>query len=102
MRALSEEVERLRNLIGPSERGYLALRNDVEAAEAHAREASAEAGALRGQLAEMRVQVSRARQDQELALRQIDMTPAERLADRASRRWASSVVPRVRRITQRT
>ena len=101
VRALSEEVERLRGLIGPSERGFVALRHDVEAAEAHARAASTEAGELRGQIREMSVQLSRARQDHDLALRQLDMTPAERWADRAGRRWETSVVPRVRRVARR-
>ncbi len=96
------EVERLRELVGPSERSYRALRDDVEAAEQFARAAAVEAGELRGQLAEMSVQLSRARQDQDLLMRQIDMTATERLADRASRRWTASVAPRLRRLLKRS
>lgn len=99
---MSEELERLRALVGPSERDYSSLRGDVEQAEAAARAAQREAGELRGELAEMRVQLSRARQDQDLLMRQVEMTAAERWADRVHRRWASSVAPRLRRIARRS
>lgn len=44
------------------------LRNDLDVALAAARDAELQAGRLRGELAEMRVQLGRARQEQEWAL----------------------------------
>jgi hypothetical protein len=98
--ALSAEVERLRRLVGPSERGFGDLTRDVEVAQSHVRRVEMEAGELRGRLTEMNVELSRARQDQDLLMRQIEMSPAERWADLANRRWTSSVAPRLRRITR--
>ena len=91
------ELERLRRLVGPSEADYAALRADRDAAERVAREAELEAGRLRGHIVELSTQLSRARQDQDLLQRQIEMTDWERLADRVQRRWATSVVPRLKR-----
>ena len=99
MSAVSEasELERLRELVGPSETSYAELRTDRDAARAVARDAEAEAGRLRGQIVEMSAQLSRARQDQDLLQRQIEMTGLERLADRVQRRWVTSVLPRLKR-----
>lgn len=102
MSAVAAEVDRLRDLVGPSERSYMALRRDVEASAAVAREATAQAGELRGRLTEMSVELSRARQDLDVALRHAQLSPMERLADRIGRRWSMSVVPRARRLTGRT
>jgi hypothetical protein len=63
--ALRAEVEHLRGLVGPDDRAYAELAADVSAARAAVREAEAEAGRLRGTIAEMQVQLVRARQDQE-------------------------------------
>ena len=93
----ASELERLRALVGPSERSYAALEADRDAAEQVAREAETEAGRLRGHIVELSAQLSRARQDQDLLQRQIHMTGWERLVDRVQRRWRSSVVPRVKR-----
>jgi hypothetical protein len=69
--ALQAEVDRLRSLVGPSEQSYDDLRQDVLAARDVAKGAEAEAGALRGQLAEIHVELARARQDQEYFQRMI-------------------------------
>lgn len=63
--ALRAEIERLQELVGPSEQSYDDLRHDLLAARDAAMGAEAAAGVLRGQLAEMHVQLARARQDQE-------------------------------------
>jgi len=102
VQSLSDEVERLRRLVGPSERGFADLQADVTAAEKHARQADAAAGELRGRLAEMSVDLSRARQEQDIAMRRVDMSPSERWADRANRRWSASVRPRVQRLARRS
>lgn len=99
--ALTAEIERLRSLVGPSETGYASLVRDRDEAHVAARSAVLEAGDLRGHIAEMQVQLSRARQDQDLLQRRIEMTPAERWFDRVRMRWATSVAPRIRRVTRR-
>lgn len=98
---LIAEIERLRAMVGPSEVAYEALRADRDAAQLVAKQATAEAGALRGTIEEMSVQLSRARQDQDLLLRRAAMTPARRAADRLVRRWTTSVVPRAERLWRR-
>jgi hypothetical protein len=76
------ERDRLRELVGPDERAYTRLVADVAGARDAAREAEAEAGRLRGRIAEMQVQLVRARQDQERYQRVLDARRAlrERLA----------------------
>lgn len=97
----SSEIERLRELIGPSERSYAALLRDRDEAIEVARRAEVEAGRLRGDITEMSVQLSRARQDQEVLLVQSEMTTVRRLIDRVRRRWARSVTSRLRRLAGR-
>jgi predicted nucleic acid-binding Zn-ribbon protein len=63
--ALHAEIDRLRELVGPSEQSYVDLRHDLLAARDAAKGAEATAGVLRGQVAELEVAVARARQDQE-------------------------------------
>jgi multidrug resistance efflux pump len=63
--AMRAEIERLHDLLGPDECAYSELAADVEGARDAARRAEAEAGRLRGTIAEMQVQLVRARQDQE-------------------------------------
>ncbi len=63
--ALRAEVARLRALVGPGEQSYGDLRQDLLAARDAARGAEAEAGVLRGQLAQLHVELARARQDQD-------------------------------------
>jgi outer membrane murein-binding lipoprotein Lpp len=98
---LSAEVERLRALVGPSEVDFGALQRDRDEARATARAAEMEAGQLRGRIAEISVQLARARQDQDLLLRRIEMTTVERLIDRTRHRLQISVVPRVKRLAGR-
>jgi predicted nucleic acid-binding Zn-ribbon protein len=62
---LRAEIDRLRELVGPSEQTYADLRHELLAARDAARGAQATAGSLRGQIAELEVALSRARQDQE-------------------------------------
>ena len=61
----SSETARLRALVGPSEESYEKLRVDVTEARQAAKNAEAEAGRLRGLMAEMSTQLARARQDQD-------------------------------------
>jgi hypothetical protein len=95
MAGQDNEIERLRSLVGPSEDSYEALRRDVAGAQQTAREALAETGQLRGQIVELGVQLSRARQDQDVLLRRADMSTLARLQDRVASRWAASVQPRL-------
>lgn len=99
MSAVSDEseLERLRSLVGPSEFSYAQLLADRAEAERVAREAITELGELRGHIRELNTQVSRARQDQDLLQRRIEMTGWERALDRAQRRWTMTVVPRLKR-----
>lgn len=59
------EVDRLRELVGPSEQSYVDLRHELLAARDAVRGAEAELGNLRGQIAELHVALVRAQQDQE-------------------------------------
>ena len=99
------ELARLRALVGPSEVSYEALRADRDAAQLLAKEALAETGELRGTIEEMRVQLARARQDQDVLLRRAEMTPYGRTVDRitgtVAHRWKTSVVPRATRLLDR-
>ncbi len=63
--ALRAEVERLREIVGPSEEHYLELRHELLAARDAVRGAEAVAGNLRGRVVEMEAAVVRAQQDQE-------------------------------------
>jgi hypothetical protein len=81
--ALRAEVERLRELVGPDERSYADLMIDADGACDAARAAEAEAGRLRGTIAEMQVQLVRARQDQEQYQR--FLTARRSVLDRLSR-----------------
>ncbi|NND73416.1 MAG: hypothetical protein HKN44_00255 [Ilumatobacter sp.] len=92
------ELERLRQLVGPSETSYAALLTDREQAAHVAREALAETGELRGRVVELGVQLARARQDQDLLLRRAEMRPLQRARDTAGRWWAASVAPQLRRL----
>jgi chromosome segregation ATPase len=92
---LAGELERLRWLVGPSEQAYADLRADVDGARAAAREAAAEAGRLRGELAEMRVELARARQDQDTLQRRHEMGALEHLADLVREGWHEVVRPLV-------
>ncbi|WP_420450865.1 hypothetical protein [Ilumatobacter sp.] len=95
------ELERLRALVGPSEPSYEALRRDRDESMRVARQALAEVGALRGDIVDLRVQVSRARQDQEYRQVAAAMNPVQRAAYRARRRWATSVRPRLAILVRR-
>ena len=86
------ELDRLRNLVGPSETAYAELLADRDEAQRVARNASAEVGELRGHIVELNTQVSRARQDQDVLQRRIKMTATERFLDRAQQRWTVSVM----------
>jgi predicted nucleic acid-binding Zn-ribbon protein len=94
------ELERLRRLVGPSETSYAALRRDVDHARDAAREAELAAGSLRGELAEMRVALARARQDQDRFQRRREMSAAEHLADLAREAWTEILRPRVARLAR--
>lgn len=95
------ELDRLRNLVGPSERAYAELLADRDQAQQIARVAMAQAGKLNGRLTEMSVQLSRARQDQDALLLRARMTPWHRVVDRTKRRWSTSVISRVSRVVDR-
>lgn len=95
---MSDELERLRALVGPSEVDYEQLRADVLRAEDEARRATQEAGSLRGTIEEMSVQLSRARQDQDLLQRRVAMSIPELARDIVRHRWTVSVRPRLGRL----
>ncbi len=96
--ARDDELERLRELVGPSEIEYRQLRADLAAAQQLVREAEQAAGVLRGDITEMSVQLARARQDQDVLQRRAEMTGWGRIADRTRSRWRTSVMPRLDRI----
>ncbi len=81
---LAAEVERLRELVGPCEQDYVALRQDLLAARDAAKGAEASAGALRGQVAVLHVELARARQDQDHFQRLVT-NRAQSIAGRLSR-----------------
>ena len=97
----AEELERLRELVGPSETSYAELREDRDQAVQVAKGASAEAGELRGHIVDLSVQLSRARQDQEYDQVSAAMSPAERVVYRARRRVATSLTPRLAGLARR-
>lgn len=63
--ALRAEVDRLRDLVGPSEQSYVDLRRELLAAQDAVRGAQAEVGNLKGHVTELYVELERARQDQD-------------------------------------
>ena len=92
---LSDELSRLRQLVGPSERSYLGAIDDVDRAVAEAKRATLALGEVRGELAEMRVELARARQDQDLFQRRREMGAAAYLADLVREAWREVVRPRL-------
>lgn len=82
--ALRAEVERLRQLVGPSEQSYDDLCQDLLAARDVAKGAEAAAGVLRGQVVELHVALARARQDQDHFQRMLAIR-LQLTADRVSR-----------------
>ncbi len=101
MNEAADELERLRELVGPSETSYAALHEDRDQAVQVAKEAVAEVGELRGHIVDLSVQLSRARQNQEYSQVSAAMGPVERVAYRARRRWATSVTPRLVGVARR-
>lgn len=95
------ELDRLRSLVGPSEKAYAELRADVEEAQRVARTAVVDLGGLRGRIVELETQLARARQEQEFLEHRIDMTAWEGVLYRIQRRWTRSVLPRVKRLGDR-
>ena len=65
---LRQELARLQALMGPDERSYEGLVADLSACEQATMIAEQQAGQLRGEIAEVKVQLGRARQEQEWAL----------------------------------
>lgn len=63
--ALQAEIDRLHELVGPSEQSYTDLRQELLAARDAVRGAEAALGVYRGRVAELEVGLARARQDQE-------------------------------------
>jgi hypothetical protein len=63
--ALRAEIDRLRELVGPSEQSYTDLRQELLAARDAVRGAEAAVGVYRGRVTELEVGLARARQDQE-------------------------------------
>jgi hypothetical protein len=63
--ALQAEVDRLRQLVGPTEQSYFDLRQDLLAARDAAKGAEAAEGVYRGRVNELEVALARARQDQD-------------------------------------
>ncbi len=63
--ALRAEIDRLRDLVGPSEQSYADLRRELLAARDAVRGAEASLGSLRGRVVELEAGLVRAQQDQE-------------------------------------
>ena len=63
--ALRAEIDRLRDLVGPSEQSYIDLRRELLAARDAVQGAEAELGVHRGRIVELEVGLERAQQDQE-------------------------------------
>ena len=82
--ALRAEVERLRQLVGPSELGYDDLGAELRAAREAAKQAELAAGQLRGELIEVHVALARAGQF-EAMLRKLVPLRLHRVAARARR-----------------
>jgi hypothetical protein len=80
--ALHAEIERLRAIVGPDEAGHHRLLADRDRAVAAAKASEHELGRARGTIAEMQVQLVRARQDQERYQRALTIrrSVVERLA----------------------
>jgi len=97
----SDELERLRDLVGPSETSYAELLQDRNQAVLAAKQASAEAGELRGHIVDLSVQLSRARQDQEYQQISATLSRPALVAYRVRRRIATSVTPRVAALGRR-
>lgn len=102
MAGADPEIERLRTLVGPSEAGYLQLRDDLAAAEDAARSAELAAGELRGRLEEMSVQLARARQDQDTMARRREMGAGAHFADLGREYWREVIRPLLARVARRT
>lgn len=60
------EITRLRRLVGPCEKTYLDLRQDLLAARDATKGAEAKVGNLTGHMAELRLELDRARQERTL------------------------------------
>ena len=82
--APTDEIERLRELVGPSEASYRELRAELDNARDAVKAAEAENGRLRGELTELRVDLHRARQDQYHVWR-VALRPALAIRDRFRR-----------------
>ncbi len=93
-----DELERLRQLVGPSEVEYQTLKADVVRAREVAKRAVLDAGALRGQLQEMSVRLERAQQDQDALLAHVALLRPAKISqvDRVRNRWRRSIQPRLR------
>lgn len=61
---LRSEIDRLRDLVGPSEQSYTDLRQELLAARDAVRGAEAALGSLRGRIVELETGLVRAQQDQ--------------------------------------
>ncbi len=80
--ALMAEVQRLRQLVGPSEQSYIDLQLAVLGARDAAIGAEAELGNLRGSYQSLGAEVARARRDQEWLSEQV-MTPIRKLRSKS-------------------
>ncbi len=94
------ELQRLRALVGPSERSYEDALADADQAIAEAKRATLSLGELRGELAEMRVELARARQDQDLFQRRREMNAAAYLVDLLREAWREVLRPRLAAATR--
>lgn len=94
------ELRRLRALVGPSERSYEAAVADADHAISEAKRAALAAGEARGELAEMRVELARARQDQDLFQRRREMSAGAYLVDLLREAWREVIRPRLASATR--
>ena len=96
-----DELERLRSLVGPSEIAYRTMRDDLDAAAERTKQLELAAGTLRGRLAEMSVQLARARQDQDRMQRRRELGPFAYAADLWREYWLEVLRPSLGRVRRR-
>lgn len=81
----TDEIDRLRALVGPTESSYADLRAEIAGARDDARQTESELGQLRAEITGLRIDLHRARQDQ-YHIRRLVLSPAIALRDRLQRR----------------
>lgn len=96
----ASELQRYRSLVGPSERSYREIQDNASASLEQARQATHDAGRLRGELQEMSVELARARQEQDRFQRRRSMSASAYVADLGRECWSEICRPALGRLTR--